>query len=113
LDKHDEPSGEGFPQTIRPGHRDVAYSYTRWPVPQDEKVTSVEGGTMDSEMTHITGYGDAVKMERPFHALNGVLRLRRTGSILVKRARIRKEALCAEEARFILGSDLFSSPLLW
>jgi hypothetical protein len=67
-----------------------------------------KAGAMDSEMTHMTGYGDAVRTERPFQAMNGVLRLRRTGSVLVKRARNRKEA---EKARFILGCDLYSSLL--
>jgi hypothetical protein len=56
----------------------------------------------------MTEYGDAVRTERPFQAMNGVLRLRRTGSVLVKRARNRKEA---EKARFILGCDLYSSLL--
>jgi len=46
-----------------------------------------KAGAMDSEITHTTGYGDAVRMERPFQAMNGVLRLRRTGSVLAKKAR--------------------------
>jgi hypothetical protein len=55
---------------------------------------------MDSEMTHMTRYSDAVKIERPFRAMNGMLRLRKTGRVLAKRARNRKEALCAGEAWF-------------
>lgn len=39
---------------------------------------------MDSETTHTIGFGDAVKMESPFHAMNVVPRFRRTGSMVVK-----------------------------
>ena len=85
-------------------------SDVRSPVPQDKKITSVGSWCHGLRDDTQTGCDDAVRMERPFQAMNGVLRPRRTGSLLVKRARNRKEA---EKARFILGCDLFGSLLLW
>lgn len=58
----------------------------------DRKIRSPrwKAGAIDSEMTHITGEGDAVMMDRAFQVINGKVRVSRIGRATLRRARNRK-----------------------
>jgi hypothetical protein len=45
-----------------------------------------KAGAIDSEMTHITGSGDAVRMERAFQLIKGKVRVSKIGRKTLRRA---------------------------
>lgn len=70
----------------------------------DKKIRSPlwKAGAIDSEMTHITGEGDAVMMDRAFQVINGKVRVSRIGRATLKRACNRKAIFDEDNSWFFI-----------
>lgn len=74
----------------------------------DRKIRSPrwKASTIDSEMTHITGEGDVVMIDRAFQVIDGKVRVRRIGRATLKRTCIRKATFDEDDSWFfILGTE--------
>ena len=70
----------------------------------DRKIRSPrwKAGAIDSEMTHITGEGDAVMMDRAFQIINGKVRVSRIGRATLVRACNRKAVFDDDDSWFLI-----------